>query len=132
MVAAAMANTTLDERSPNMIQQKIKKYANGIVYIVDDVDEDSVNARVKGMQGRGKNSKKRMRMTEHEENCIAIPDFFTDYSNYKIKGVILPDDATVGEFMAYWKHEIANWSEDTFIIVYYHGDAGNAENKYHW
>ncbi|EME43233.1 hypothetical protein DOTSEDRAFT_25205 [Dothistroma septosporum NZE10] len=124
-----MATTTLDTRSPNVVSDKIKKYPTGIIYIVDDVDEDAVHARVEKAQGRSKTGKKRQRMTEHEENCVAFRDFFQDYSDYEVQGVVLPDDATNEGFMAYWKQQIATWTEDTFAIVYYHGDAGNAENK---
>ena len=99
-----------------------RAFANGDVYILDDVDPEAADEQIGG----------RAIPDVHSNKCGYIRDLFSDLSDYKVHSVRFPPGTKKKGFWDYWDRELRSKNIGDLIIIYFHGTAGNEETSYTW
>ncbi|KAK5706590.1 hypothetical protein LTR97_001580 [Elasticomyces elasticus] len=60
----------------------------------------------------------------HEKKVDLMHNLFARHTNANITSVRFPDKSTAADWTTYWKHELNRHSQDTLIVIYFHGQAG--------
>lgn len=105
-----------------MTSDDTKPYKAGALYIVDDIDTAAPRRSIMG----------RERPDMHHFNCTAVRCLFQKYTTYDIHSVRFPPGTTEATYLRYWEQELAKYTEDDLIVIYYHGNAGGEDGDYGW
>ncbi|KAK5742464.1 hypothetical protein LTR17_003266 [Elasticomyces elasticus] len=99
----------------------VDPYPTGELYIIDGRDR-TVPLRIlkNGTALR----------TPHENKIDRMYNLFANHTNFNITDVCFPHGSTKTDWEEYWQTELNRHAEDTLIIIYFHGGAGYADEKY--
>ena len=105
---------------PNNI---VKVYNSVHLYIVDDLGPDWVPET---------DTRGNTRVNIHEAACQDIRAVFEDHSTATVHGLHFAGKPRKGDWVQFWKTELASKTEHDLVIIYYHGIGGGSNKEYSW